>query len=80
MDIVVTPSSELGLSRLTDRLGRSAGTIERIPPLAYAIFPQPGGALNGLGQGTVKSLDEAMSAIAIHTKGGCQLASGEQPE
>jgi hypothetical protein len=80
MDIIVTPSSELGLYRLTDRLGRPAGTIERIPPLAYVIRPEPGGVLDGLGRRTVPTLDEAMSVIALHTKGACQLASGEKPE
>jgi hypothetical protein len=80
VDIVVTPSSDPKVYDLTDRLGRPAGIIERIPPLAYVIRPVPGGALDGLARRTVPTLDEAMSVIASHTKGACQLASGGQPE
>jgi hypothetical protein len=76
MDIVATPSSEENFYRLTDRLGRSAGTLERVPPIAYVVHPEPGGALDGLGRRTFPTLDEAISAIASHTKGACQLASG----
>jgi hypothetical protein len=77
VDIVVTPSSNPKVHDLMDRLGRRAGVIEHIPPMAYAIRPESGGALDGLGRRTVPTLDEAMSVIAEHTKGACQLASDD---
>jgi hypothetical protein len=77
MDILVTPSSDPKVHDLTDRLGRPVGTIERIPPLAYVIQPAPGGVLDGLARRTMPTLDDAMSLIALHTKGTCQLASGD---
>jgi hypothetical protein len=80
VDIVVTPSSNPKVHDLMDRLGRRAGIIEHVPPMAYAIRPVPGGPLDGLGRRTVPTLDEAMSVIADYTKGECQLASGEQQE
>lgn len=80
MDIVVTASSNPKVHDLTDRLGRRAGIIEHMSPMAYAIHPEAGGALDGLGRRTVPTLDEAMSVIADHTKGACQLASGDHRE
>jgi hypothetical protein len=80
VDIVVTPSSNPKVHDLTDRLGRRAGVIEHMPPMAYVIRSEPGGALDALGRRTVPTLDEAMSVIANHTKGECQLASGDQQE
>jgi len=80
VDIVVTASSNPKVHDLTDRLGRRAGIIEHMSPMAYAIHPEAGGALDGLGRRTVPTLDEAMSVIADHTKGACQLASGDHRE
>ena len=76
MDIVVTPSSDETPYRLTDRLGRPVGEIEKHPRLGFTVRPKPGGALDEMAALTVQTLDEAMSAIEKHTKGSCQLASG----
>jgi len=80
LDIVVRHSSDPKVYDLTDRLGRPAGIIERIPPIAYVIRPERGGALAGLGRRTLPTLDHAMSAIALHTKGACQLVSEDNPD
>jgi hypothetical protein len=56
VDVLVTPSSERDVYRLTDRLGRTAGTIEKIPDLGFMIRPEPGGVLNGMTARTVTSL------------------------
>jgi hypothetical protein len=74
VDIVVTPSCEETAYRLTDRLGRSAGEIEKHPRSGFTIRPKSGGALDEMTALTVPTLDEAMSAIEKHTKGACQLA------
>ena len=74
MDIVVTPSCEETAYRLTDRLGRPAGEIEKHPRSGFTIRPKSGGALGEMTALTVPTLDEAMSAIEKHTKGACQLA------
>jgi hypothetical protein len=63
VDVLVTPSSERDVYRLTDRLGRTAATIEKIPDLGFMIRPEPGGVLNGMTARTVTSLRGAMSAI-----------------
>ena len=77
MDILVTPSSDPKVHDLTDRLGRRVGIIERVPPLAFVIRPEPGGLLDGLERRTMPTLDDAMSLIALHIKGACHLASGD---
>ena len=78
MDIVVTPSSDETPYRLTDRLGRLVGEIEKHPRLGFTVRPKPGGALGEMTALTVPTLDEAMAAIEKHTKGACQLASGNK--
>lgn len=80
MDIVVTPSPDGTVYRLTDRLGRLVGEIVKDPRLGFRIRPESGGVLDGLGRRMVSTLDDAMAVIAMHTKGTCQLSSGDKPE
>lgn len=78
MDIVITLSSDPKVYHLRDRLGRTAGEIQRFTHLGYYIMPEVGGALDGLPRGMFRTLEDAIAAIARHTKGACQLTGGEQ--
>ena len=80
MDILVTPSSDQATYKLTDRLGRAAGEIQRFSPLGYYVRPEAGSTLDGLPRGMFATLDDATAAIARHAKGACQIASGEQSQ
>jgi hypothetical protein len=79
VDIVVTPSSNPKVYELRDRLGRVAGEIQRFTHIGYYVMPEARGALDGLPRAMFPTLNDAMAAIARHTRGACQLASGMRP-
>jgi hypothetical protein len=76
MDVVLTP---MGIHddawSLKDRLGRSLGTVQKVEnPDGFVIAPEGSGLLKGI-KLVHPSLAEAMSAIAQHTSGACNLDS-----
>ncbi|GJD49550.1 hypothetical protein OPKNFCMD_2281 [Methylobacterium crusticola] len=76
MDVVLTPAGTKGKTwTLTDRLGRQIGVIKSADNL-FRIVPEARSGLEGVGLGH-ESLDKAMSAIATHMKGSCELTSGD---
>jgi hypothetical protein len=76
VDILVTPSSNPKVYDLKDRLGRAAGEIQCFTHLGCYVMPRARGALHGLPRAMFPTLNDAMAAIARHTRGACQLASG----
>ena len=76
MDVVVTPAKFVpGVWTLNDRLGRPLGTITEAFPKLFVIHPDRSSGLSKIRIANFPSLDEAMSAIARHMKGECQLSS-----
>ena len=76
MDAVVTPAElKPGAWTLSDRLGRSLGTITEDSPSLFVIHADHSSGLFKMATASFLSLDAAMSAIARHMKGECQLAS-----
>ena len=78
MDVVLTPTGIHGDAwSLKDRLGRSLGTVKVENSDGFVIAPDASGLLK-----TIKlvhpSLDEAMSAIAQHANGACNLDSQDR--
>ena len=79
MDVVVTPAeSKPGTWTLSDRLGRPLGEIYQASNGQVVIHPNPTSALSRVRTTQYASLDEAMSAIAHHLNGVCQLSSSDE--
>jgi hypothetical protein len=79
VDVVVTPAeSKPGTWTLSDRLGRPLGEIYQASNGQVVIHPNPTSALSRVRTTQYASLDEAMSAIAHHMKGECQLSSSDE--
>jgi hypothetical protein len=77
VDVVVTPAEfKLDTWTLSDRLGRPLGEIYQATNGQVLIHPDPKSALSGIANSPYVSLDDAMSAIALHMKGECQLSGG----
>jgi hypothetical protein len=78
MDVVVTPAAlkPAGTWTLNDRLGRPLGTITEVSPSLFVIDANRNSGLSAMGAANFPSLNDAMTAIARHMKGECQLSSG----
>jgi hypothetical protein len=78
VDVVVTPAKvKPGTWTLNDRLGRPLGTITEASPSLFVVNPAPNSGLSKMASASFVSLHDAMSAIARHMKGECQLSSGD---
>ena len=76
MDVVVIPAEfKPGTWTLSDRLGRPLGTITGISPSLFVVDADRNSVLFKMATANFPSLDSAMSAIATHMKGECQLSS-----
>jgi hypothetical protein len=76
MDVVVRPIGVRGTEwDLADRLGRPLGKIWKAS--VFEIYPDPSSRLQGV-ESLHASLDEAMTAIARHMGGACQLERRER--
>ena len=79
MDVVVRPAEfKPGTWTLSDRLGRPLGTINEISPSLFIIDADRNSRLFKVATANFPSLDSAMSAIASHMKGECQLSSDDE--
>jgi hypothetical protein len=77
VDVVVTPAEfKPDTWLLSDRLRRPLGTITEFAPTSFVIHADGNPGLARMTTTDFPSLDEAMSAIAKHMKGECQLSSG----
>ncbi len=77
VDVVVTPAElKPGTWMLSDRLRRPLGTITEVSPSLFTIQADGNLGLARLESTNFVSLGSAMSAIAKHMKGECQLSSG----
>jgi hypothetical protein len=77
VDVVVTPAEfKPGTWMLSDRLRRPLGTITEVAPSLFTIQADGYAGLAGMEAANFPSLEIAMSAIAKHMKGECQLSSG----
>jgi hypothetical protein len=79
LDVIVTPTEEGTVWRLTDLLGRSMGRITAHAPHQFMIHPA-GHALEtmaGIDKGPHASLDAALAEIETHTRGVCRRNPGE---
>ena len=77
VDVVVTPAEfKPGTWMLSDRLQRPLGTITEVSPSLFTIQADGNPGLARIESTSFVSLDSAMSAIAKHMKGECQLTSG----
>jgi hypothetical protein len=77
MDVVVTPAEfKPGTWTLSDRLRRPLGIITEVSPTIFVVTADRNSGLSKMGSVSFVSLDDAMSAIARHMKGECQLSSG----
>jgi hypothetical protein len=77
VDVVVTPAEfKPGTWMLTNRLRSPLGTIIEVSPSLFTIQADGNPGLAGMEAANFVSLGSAMSAIAKHMKGECQLASG----
>jgi hypothetical protein len=78
VDVMVTPAelNPAGTWTLSDRLGRPLGTITQALPSLFVINANRDTQLSGLDTANFPSLDDAMTAIARHMKGECQISSG----
>ena len=78
MDVVVTPAEfKPGTWMLHDRLRRPLGTITEVSPSLFTIQAHGNPGLAQIESTNFVSLGSAMSAIAKHMKGECQLSSGK---
>ena len=76
MDVLVTTTPEGNSWGLTDLLGREMGRIAEIRPGAFMIQPA-GNAMETLAEivsPSYASLDDALAAIEVHTRGVCRRA------
>ncbi|QRM34144.1 hypothetical protein [Microvirga sp. VF16] len=80
MDVVVTLAElkPTGTWTLSDRLGRPLGIISEVSPALFAIDANGSSGLSGMGTANFLSLNDAMTAIARHMKGECQLSSSDK--
>lgn len=79
MDVVVTPAKfKAGTWTLADRLGRPLGTISETSLSLFVIDADRSSGLFKMAAANFLSLDSAMSAIARHMKGECQLSSDKE--
>lgn len=80
MDVVVTPAElkPAGIWTLSDRLGRPLGTITEASPFLFVIDAPRDSGLSEMGSDNFPSLNDAMTAIARHMKGECQLSSADK--
>jgi len=79
VDVVVTRAKiKPGTWTLSDRLGRPLGTISEIFPSLFIIDADRNSGLFKVATANFPSLDSAMSAIASHMKGECQLSSDDE--
>jgi hypothetical protein len=79
LDVVVTRAKfKPGTWTLSDRLGRPLGTITGISPSLFTIDADRNSGLFKMATASFPSLDSAMSAIATHMKGECQLSSKDE--
>ena len=77
VDVVVTPAEfKPGTWTLSDRLRRPLGIITEVSPTIFVVTADRNSGLSKMGSVSFVSLDDAMSAIARHMKGECQLSSG----
>jgi hypothetical protein len=77
VDVVVAPAEgKSGTWTLSDRLGRPLGTITEVSEALFVIEVDRNAGLVKMATANFPSLDSAMSAIATHMKGECQLSSG----
>jgi hypothetical protein len=77
VDVVVTPAEfKPGTWMLSDRLRRPLGTITEVSPSLFTIQADGNSDLARIEAANFSTLDSAMSAIAKHMKGECQLSSG----
>jgi hypothetical protein len=77
VDVVVTPAEfKPGTWMLSDRLRRPLGTITEVSPSLFTIQAGGKAGLARIESTNFVSLGSAMSAIAKHMKGECQLFSG----
>jgi hypothetical protein len=82
VDVVVTPA-ELKPTctwTLSDRLGRPLGTVTQDFSSLFVIHAHRSTQLSGMDTANFPSLDDAMTAIARHMKGECQLSSGDEKQ
>ena len=78
VDVVVTRAKFKPSSwTLSDRLGRPLGTITETSPSLFIIDADRNSGLYKMATANFPSLDNAMSAIATHMKGECQLSSDD---
>jgi len=71
MDVILTPTGSKGASwSLKDRLGRHLGEIRE--DVGFAIIPAAGTGLQNIPLHHA-SLDAAMTAVAKHMAGACEL-------
>lgn len=76
MDVTLKAvKSEINEWSLQDRLGRNLGKIREAGN--FVITPIPGGALQAV-KPLHNSLDEAMTEIARHMNGACELDSQDR--
>jgi hypothetical protein len=78
MDVTVTPAADGKTWLLTDLLGRDMGCVAETETKVFLIKPA-GLAISTMGRITTEkyeSLDEALAAIEIHTRGVCRRCSG----
>jgi hypothetical protein len=81
VDVVVTPAKvKPGTWTLNDRLGRPLGTITEASPSLFVVNADPNSGLSRMGTANFPSLNDAMSAIARHMKGECQLSSSDEKQ
>jgi hypothetical protein len=80
MDVMVTPAElkPAGIWRLSDRLGRPLGTITEASPSLFVINANRDSRLSGMATANFPSLNDAMTAIAHHMRGECQLSSADK--
>ena len=77
MVVVVTPAEfKPATWMLSDRFRRPHGTITEVSPSLFTIQADSNAALAKIVNTNFVSLGSAMSAIAKHMKGECQLTSG----
>jgi hypothetical protein len=79
VDVVVTPAEfKPGTWTLSDRLGRPLGTITEVSPALFVINAALSSGLSGMASASFLALHDAMTAIARHMKGECQLSSSDE--
>jgi hypothetical protein len=79
VDVVVMPAKgKSGTWTLSDRLGRRLGKITEISQTLFVIEAESSSGPLRIATASFPSLDSAMSAIATHMKGECQLSSDDK--